>query len=170
VRLRAGHRASSTCGGVGQGCRGWWSERVGATGNTPDMETGKGAGQGDAVTKRRWNSSWHSGVRRRRKPYTSRRQPYCVPTTRKMRGGAEVTTNSRRSLLMVKLTEFGWPCESAFSSLKQTYQIKPPCRKRSGDRYGLQLIRRHIFLVSEKLTTFTPMNKGVGVRYDRETK
>jgi hypothetical protein len=54
-------------------------------------------------------------------------------------------------------------CESTFSFLKWTYQIKPPCGERPSDRYGLQLMRQHVFLVSEKLTTFTLTNKGVGV-------
>jgi hypothetical protein len=39
-----------------------------------------------------------------------------------------------------------------------TYQIQPPCRERPGNRYGLQLMRRHVFLVREKLTTLTPMD------------
>jgi hypothetical protein len=57
-------------------------------------------------------------------------------------------------------------CESAFSFLKWTYQIKPPCVEGASDRYGLQLMRQHVFLASKKLTTFTAMNKGVGVGYD----
>jgi hypothetical protein len=36
--------------------------------------------------------------------------------------------------------------------------------KRLGNRYGLQLMRHHMFLASKKLTIFTPMNKGVGIR------
>jgi hypothetical protein len=56
-------------------------------------------------------------------------------------------------------------CESAFSFLKWTYQIKPPCGERPSDRYDLQLMRRHVFLASKKLTTFTLTNKGVGIEY-----
>jgi hypothetical protein len=32
-------------------------------------------------------------------------------------------------------------CESTFGFLKRTFQIQPPCRKRPGNRYGLQLLR-----------------------------
>jgi hypothetical protein len=52
------------------------------------------------------------------------------------------------------------------SFLKRTYQIKPSCGERPSDTYGLQLMRRHVSLAGKKLTTFTPMNKGVRVRYD----
>jgi hypothetical protein len=61
-------------------------------------------------------------------------------------------------------------CESTFSFLKQTYQIKTPCGERLGDRYDLHVIRWHVFLASEKLTTFTPMNKGVSIEYDSGPK
>jgi hypothetical protein len=44
-------------------------------------------------------------------------------------------------------------CEYTFSFLERTYQIQPPCIEMPGNRYGLQLMRRRMFLVSEKLTT-----------------
>jgi hypothetical protein len=46
---------------------------------------------------------------------------------------------------------------------KWIYQINPPCRKCSSDRYGLQQIRHDVFLVSEILTLFTAMNQGVSI-------
>jgi hypothetical protein len=47
-------------------------------------------------------------------------------------------------------------CESTFSFLERTYQTQPPCRERPSNRYGLQLMRRHMLLASKKLTTLTP--------------
>jgi hypothetical protein len=34
--------------------------------------------------------------------------------------------------------------ESPFSFLEWNYQIHPPCRERSGNRYGLQLVIRRV--------------------------
>jgi hypothetical protein len=36
--------------------------------------------------------------------------------------------------------------------------------KRPGDQYGLELMRRHMFLVSKELTPFTVTDQGVSVR------
>jgi hypothetical protein len=55
-------------------------------------------------------------------------------------------------------------CESTFGFLEWTYQIQPPCRKRLGDRYGLELMGRYVFLVSKELATFTTTDQGVGIR------
>jgi hypothetical protein len=40
--------------------------------------------------------------------------------------------------------------ESSFGFLKWIYQIQPPSRERPGDRYGLELMGRHILLSSKK--------------------
>jgi hypothetical protein len=45
-------------------------------------------------------------------------------------------------------------CESTFSFLERTYQIQPLCGERPGNRYGLQLMGQHVFLVRKKLMTF----------------
>jgi hypothetical protein len=52
---------------------------------------------------------------------------------------------------------------STFGFLKWTYQIQPPCGKRPGDRYGLEMMRWHIFLASKELAPFTTMDQGIGV-------
>jgi hypothetical protein len=41
-------------------------------------------------------------------------------------------------------------CESTFNFLERTYQVQPPSGERPGNRYGLQLMRWHVFLVSKK--------------------
>jgi hypothetical protein len=50
------------------------------------------------------------------------------------------------------------------ASLEWTYQIQSPCRKKSGDRYGLELMRWHMFWVREELAPFTVIDQGVSVR------
>jgi hypothetical protein len=45
-------------------------------------------------------------------------------------------------------------CESTFDFLEQTYQIYPLSREGPGNWYGLQLVRWHEFLASEKLASF----------------
>jgi hypothetical protein len=78
-----------------------------ATRNMSDMEMGMGAHQGNAARERRQNSSRRTGTRRWRKSYDCRQRSYCVPTTRRIRGGGDVLTNCRRSVGMATLTEFG---------------------------------------------------------------
>jgi hypothetical protein len=55
-------------------------------------------------------------------------------------------------------------CESTFSFIEWTYEIQPPCRERQSDRYGLELMGQHMFLVSKILATFTVTNQGVSLR------
>jgi hypothetical protein len=47
-------------------------------------------------------------------------------------------------------------CESTFSFLEQTNQVKPQRGEGPSYWYGLQLMRRHTFLEGKKLTTLTP--------------
>jgi hypothetical protein len=61
-------------------------------------------------------------------------------------------------------------CESTFSFLERTNQIWPPCGKRLGNGYGLQLMRWHMFLAGKKLATFTLMYDRVSVRHGGEPK
>jgi hypothetical protein len=57
-------------------------------------------------------------------------------------------------------------CESTFDFLEWTYQIQPPCGKRSCDRYGLELMGWYMFLASEELASFIVTDQGVGIRYN----